>query len=277
MPRFKRIDLLTLFKLYWPFAAASAGAFWALWQFYFKEIYVPANQPANLVVEARLEVGYSQKNVSANRHSGSSQPNMTPITLSVKVVNDSNKTMQLLSPYWIAYGIDANIGRAVDSEVFLLNIQNRMFGRRFLALNGVESRRHFLGMGTLVDDEFIMPKEVLSTKKILPLLNRQYEIVRINVVVASAREIPKGKLIKPLIEFTNFHEPSPIMCWSMFDQGYLRDSNVMIQNAKLERPLANASTTDYTPCKGVPNILSDNQLKRFNVQVVNSVSELWLE
>jgi hypothetical protein len=277
MPRFRRINLLTSFKVYWPFAAAAAGAFWALWQFYFKEIYVPANQPANLVVDARLEAGYSQKNVSASRHSGSSQPNMTPITLSVKVVNDSNKTMQLLSPYWIAYGIDVNIGKTVDSEVFLLNIQNRMFGRRFLALEGVESRRHFLGMGTLVDDEFIMPKEVLTTKKILPLLNRQYEIVRINVVVASAREIPKGKLIKPLIEFTNFHEPSPIMCWSMFDQGDLRDRNVMIQSAKLERPLADASTTDYTPCRGVPNILSDNQLKRFNVQVVNSVSELWLE
>jgi hypothetical protein len=63
----------------------------------------------------------------------------------------------------------------------------------------------------------------------------------------------------------------------MFDQGDLRDSNVMIQSTKLERPLADASTTDYTPCRGVPNILSDNQLKRFNVQVVNSVSELWLE
>jgi hypothetical protein len=44
--RLKYTNIPHSFKAYWPLIAAASGALWALWQFYFKESYIPANTPA---------------------------------------------------------------------------------------------------------------------------------------------------------------------------------------------------------------------------------------
>jgi hypothetical protein len=260
---------------YWPLLAGIGAMAWTVWNFYFKEIYLPAAAPANLSLDVTLD-SLSKPDTARPRHdSKSSLNNVLPIALSAKLVNNSGKIIHLLNPYWIAYGInvddDANDNTRKPIRDLLLTIQNEFFGRNFHAAHRIYTQKQFLGMGSLLDDVTIIPKEALTTRKIIPLYNADYEAIQFIVVAPSATEIPSDKRVTTVIKFKNINPteesgpPIASLCW------------IIIDNKKSPRDSDRRTSDPKSPCNGVAHQAPPKLYSEYNLQSANTLSEIWLK
>jgi len=160
------------------------GAVWGIYTFWYKDIWVPSLQPANLTLD-----------ITITPVAGSvAEPDGLETILEAKATNSSTKPVFLLGNYWLLTGLPriADQPPTPPTEDQLLPLANQVLQQvnlsHFESAVPIQQDPVFLAVGRLFDDDVIQPGETtsrsllvriprgiqaLELRALLPLLHRR--------------------------------------------------------------------------------------------------------
>jgi hypothetical protein len=160
------------------------GAVWGIYTFWYKDIWVPSLQPANLTLD-----------ITITPVAGSvAGPAGLETILEAKASNSSTKPVYVLGNYWLLTGLpriaDQPRTPATEDQVLLLanQVLQQVNLSHFESAVSIQQDPVFLAVGRLFDDDVIQPGETtnrsllvriprgiqaLELRALLPLLHRR--------------------------------------------------------------------------------------------------------
>lgn len=160
------------------------GAVWGIYTFWYKDIWVPSLQPANLTLDSTIIPVAGSVARTGDRET----------ILQVKATNSSTRPVYLLGNYWLLTGLPRIINQPPipATEEQLLPLANQVLQQdnlsHFESAVPIQQDPVFLAVGRLFDDDVIQPGETirrsmlvriprgiqaLELRALLPLLHRR--------------------------------------------------------------------------------------------------------
>ncbi len=160
------------------------GAVWGIYTFWYKDIWVPSLQPANLTLDSTITPVAGSVARTGDRET----------ILQVKATNSSTRPVYLLGNYWLLTGLPriTNQPPIPTTEEQLLPLANQVMQQdnlsHFESAVPIQQDPVFLAVGRLFDDDVIQPGETirrsllvriprgiqaLELRALLPLLHRR--------------------------------------------------------------------------------------------------------
>jgi len=160
------------------------GAVWGIYTFWYKDIWVPSLQPANLTLDITITPVAGSVARTGDRET----------ILEAKATNSSTKPVYLLGSYWLLTGLPRITYQPLipATEEQLLPLANQVLQQdnlsHFESAVPIQQDPVFLAVGRLFDDDVIQPGETtsrsllvriprgiqaLDLRALLPLLHRR--------------------------------------------------------------------------------------------------------
>lgn len=178
--------LLRIFKFWGPPIGVMIAALWAVYTFYFKEVWLPQSAPVNITVDLQL------KKLGASTARGSTgEKRLLAVELKVTATNPSSREIALLPSAWVAYGykivpIGQRLKFADQASAQLSYPQahrDKYIERHVFTLPGT-----VVAVGSLFSDKYLRPHETVTRTLIFHVPPAEYDMLDTIVRVPSANK-----------------------------------------------------------------------------------------
>jgi hypothetical protein len=178
-------------NIYIQIAVMIITTYWAIYTFYYKEIYLPGKTPLHINLKVNLD-----KVEELDKEITSIKKDVIAIQAQFSATNSSTRKIELLAPVWVAYG-HQYVDHEFDKENSFQKFANNELGKQNVLIErvGESSKRFVVATGTLFNDLGLMPGESISRTVVFHVAKGSYDFLNVHGVVPFADD-KRGHNIK---------------------------------------------------------------------------------
>lgn len=180
----KNWTVLRMIKIWGPPAGVIIAALWAVYNFYFKEIWVPQSAPVNITVDLQL------KKLGASATKGKNdEKRLLAVELKVTASNPSSREIVLLPSAWVAYGykvVPINKRPNFNDQANAYLSYSQIRRDKFLVRHAFVPPSSVVAVGSLFSDEYLRPHETVTRTLIFHVPPTEYDMLDTIVSIPSA-------------------------------------------------------------------------------------------